>query len=92
MLHNGTKVFGSCVAQNFPTLGCTEIPDGLFIGTAYVLLHRNARRFIVTKNTHELLHVEAYEGVPEAMVSGSYRSFDTAENQPLQRAQKLYQI
>ena len=92
MLHNATKVFGSCVPQNVPTLDCTEIPDGLFIGTAYVLLHRNARRFIVTKNTHELLHVEAYEGVPEAMVSGSYRSFDTAENQPLQRAQKLYQI
>ena len=92
MLHNATKVFGSCVPQNVPTLDCTEIPDGLFIGTAYVLLHRNARRFIVTKNTHELLHVEAYEGVPEAMVSGSYRSFDTAENQHLQRAQKLYQI
>ena len=92
MLHNATKVFGSCVPQNVPTLDCTEIPDGLFIGTAYLLLHRNARRFIVTKNTHELLHVEAYEGVPEAMVSGSYRSFDTAENQHLQRAQKLYQI
>ena len=92
MLHNAMKVFGSCVPLNVPTLDYTEIPDGLFIGTAYVLLHRNARRFIVTKNTHELLHVEAYEGVPEAMVSGSYRSFDTAENQPLQRAQKLYQI
>ena len=30
-----------------------------------------SRRFIVTKNTHELLHVEAYEGVPEAMVPGT---------------------
>ena len=73
MLYNATKVFGSCVPQNVPTLDCTEIPDGLFIGAAYVLLRRNARRFIVTKNTHELLHVEAYEGVPETMVYGSYR-------------------
>ena len=73
MLHNATKVFGSCAPQNVPTLDCTEIPDGLFTGTVYVLLHRNARRFIVMKNTHELLHVEAYEGVPETMVYGSYR-------------------
>ena len=55
----------------FQRWDCTEIPDGLFIGTAYVLLHRNARRFIVTKNTHEPLHVQAYEGVPEAMVPGT---------------------